>query len=153
MMAKPTKDREIVVTRVLDAPRELVYAAFTEREHIEQWWAPKEATTHEMDVQAGGTWRYSQPGHNGSAMPFKIKFIELDKPERLVYDYGPDAADAPDPVRTTVTFEEEDGKTKVTLQLMFATAAERKQAVKYGAIVGAMQALETLADYLEKTLK
>ena len=51
-------------------------------------------------------------------------------------------------MRTTVTFEQEDGKTKVTLQLLFATAADREQAVKYGAIVGAMQALEELADYL-----
>jgi uncharacterized protein YndB with AHSA1/START domain len=148
-MANTTKDREIVVTRVLDAPRELVFAAFTEREHIEQWWAPKGATTHEMDVQPGGVWRYSQPVRGDSLTPFKVEFIELDKPTRIVYDYGTDATNAPDPVRTTVTFEEEDGKTKVTLQLMFATAAERKQAVKYGAIVGAMQALETLADYLD----
>jgi uncharacterized protein YndB with AHSA1/START domain len=148
MMANSTADREIVVNRVFDAPRELVFEAFTEREHIEQWWAPKGATIHEMDVKPGGIWRYSQPGRDGSLNPFKIKFIELDKPTRLVYDYGPDAANAPDPVRTTVTFEEEDGKTKVTLQLMFATAVERKQAVKYGAIVGAMQALEELADYL-----
>ncbi len=147
-MTNKTNDREIVVTRLLDAPRELVFAAFTEREHIEQWWAPKGATTHEMNVEPGGTWRYSQPARNGSQRPFKIKFIELDKPSRLVYDYGSDAPNASDPVRTTVTFEEEDGKTKVTLQLMFATAAERKQAVKYGAIVGAMQALESLADYL-----
>lgn len=147
-MTDTTKDREIVVTRLLDAPRELVFAAFTEREHIEQWWAPKEATIHEMDVKPGGIWRYSQPNRDGSLNPFKIKFIELDKPTRLVYDYGTDAANAPDPVRTTVTFEEEDGKTKVTLQLLFATTAERKQAVKYGAIVGAMQALENLADYL-----
>lgn len=147
-MTNKTNDREIVVTRLLDAPRELVFAAFTEREHIEQWWAPKGATTHEMNVEPGGTWRYSQPARNGSQSPFKIKFIELDKPSRLVYDYGSDAPNASDPVRTTVTFEEEDGKTKVTLQLMFATAAERKQAVKYGAIVGAMQALESLADYL-----
>lgn len=147
-MANTTKDREIVVTRVLDAPRELVFAAFTEREHIEQWWVPKGATIHEMDVQLGGSWRYSQPGSDGAQYPFKIKFIELDRPTRLVYDYGTDAANAPEPVRTTVTFEDEDGKTKVTLQLMFATAVERKQAVKYGAIVGAMQALESLADYL-----
>ncbi len=153
MMANTTAEQEIVVTRLFDAPRELVFAAFTEQEHIEQWWAPKGATIHEMDVKPGGVWRYSQPASNGSLNPFKIKFIELDKPARLVYDYGMDAANAPDPVRTTVTFEEEDGKTKVTLQLLFATAAERKQAVKYGAIVGAMQALETLADYLETTLK
>ena len=81
-------------------------------------------------------------------MNFKVQFIELDRPSRFVYDYGSDAENAPDPVRTTVTFEDEEGKTKVTLQLRFATAAERKQAVKYGAIVGATQALETLADYL-----
>jgi uncharacterized protein YndB with AHSA1/START domain len=149
-MANTTKDREIVVTRLLNAPRELVFATFTEREHIEQWWAPKGATTHEMDVKPGGIWRYSLSTRNGSQNPFKIEFIEINKPTRLVYDYGTDATNAPDPVRTTVTFEEEDGKTKVTLQLMFATTTERKQAVKYGAIVGAMQALESLADYLDK---
>lgn len=150
-MANRTADREIVVTRVIDAPRELVFAAFTEREHIEQWWAPKGATTHEMDVKPGGTWRYSQPARNGSSSSFQIKFVELDEPDRLVYDYGADGENAPQPVRTTVTFEEQDGQTKVTLQLRFATAAERKQAVKYGAIVGAMQALEALDKYLTKS--
>jgi len=150
MMADKTTDREIVVTRLIDAPRELVFAAFTEREHIEQWWAPRGATTHEMDVRPGGVWRYSQPARDGSLNPFKVKFIELDKPTMLVYDYGTDTNGAPEPVRTTVTFEEQDGKTMVTLQLLFVSAAERKQAVKYGAIVGAMQALETLADYLDK---
>jgi uncharacterized protein YndB with AHSA1/START domain len=149
-MADSTTEREIVVTRVIDAPRELVFAAFTERAHIEQWWAPKGATIHEMEVKPGGIWRYSQPARDGSLMPFKITFIELDKPARLVYDYGTDAANASEPVRTTVTFEEQNGKTNITLQLLFATAAERKQAVKYGAIVGAMQALETLTDYLAK---
>jgi uncharacterized protein YndB with AHSA1/START domain len=150
MMADTTADREIVVTRLIDAPRELVFAAFTEREHIEQWWAPKGATTHEMNVKPGGIWRYSQPARDGSLNPFKVKFIELDKPTRLVYDYGTDTENTPEFVRTTVTFEDQNGKTKVTLQLLFVTAAKRKQAVKYGAIVGAMQALENLADYLAK---
>ena len=148
MNSKSATDREIVVDRLFDAPRELVFAAFTEREHIEQWWAPKSATTHEMDVKPGGIWRYSQP-IRGTDQPFKIEFIEITRPSRLVYDYGSDSANA-QTARTIVTFEEEGGKTKVTLQLIFATAAERKQAVKYGAIVGAMQALETLADYLAK---
>lgn len=142
-----TKDREIVVNRVIDAPRDLVFDAFTQREHIEGWWAPREATTHEMDVKPGGVWRYSQTVR-GSEQAFKVEFIEISKPTRLVYDYGSDTANAPDPVRTTVTFEEEGGKTEVTLQLLFATKADREQAVKYGAIVGAMQALEELADYL-----
>ena len=150
MMANSTADREIVVNRVIDAPRDLVFEAFTEKEHIEQWWAPRGATTHEMDVKPGGVWRYSQPGRGGAKQPFKIEFIEISKPTRLVYDYGTDSADAPEAVRTTVTFDQENGKTKVSLQLLFATAADREQAVKYGAIVGAMQALEELADYLAK---
>ena len=150
MMANSTADREIVVNRVIDAPRELVFEAFTQQKHIEKWWAPREATTHEMDVNPGGVWRYSQPVRGGAEQTFKIEFIEITRPTRLVYDYGTDAANAPDPVRTTVTFDEQDGKTNVTLQLMFVSAAERKQAVKYGAIVGAMQALESLADYLAR---
>lgn len=148
MTTDTTKDREIIVNRVIDAPRELVFEAFTEEAHIEQWWAPRGATTHEMNVKPGGVWRYSQPGRGGADQSFKIEFIEITKPTRLVYDYGIDAANAPELVRTTVTFEELEGKTKVTLQLLFVTAAARKQAVKYGAIVGAMQALEELADYL-----
>lgn len=146
-MGKVTGEREIVVDRVIDAPREVVFAAFTEPGHIEGWWAPRGATTEEMDVREGGAWRYSQPG-KGGAQVYRVAFVEIAKPERLVYDYGMDGAGAPEPVRTTVTFDEMDGKTKVTLQLVFATKAEREQAVKYGAIVGAMQALEELADYL-----
>jgi uncharacterized protein YndB with AHSA1/START domain len=90
------------------------------------------------------------PVRGGAPQPIRVKFIEIDRPARLVYDYGTDADDAPEPVRTQVTFEDENGKTKVTLQLLFATAAERQKAVKWGAIVGAMQALESLADHLEK---
>jgi uncharacterized protein YndB with AHSA1/START domain len=150
MMANSTADREIVVNRVIDAPRELVFEAFTEREHIEQWWAPRGATTREMDVTPGGVWRYSQPGRGGAEQAFKIEFVEISKPARLVYDYGADGAGGPEPVRTTVTFDDEGRKTRVTLQLLFATVAEREQAVKYGAIVGAMQALEELAGYLAK---
>ena len=142
-----TKDREIVVNRVIEAPRDLVFDAFTQQKHIEGWWAPREATTHEMDVKPGGVWRYSQP-IRGSEQAFKIEFVEVTRPSRLVYDYGTDAANAPEPVRTTVTFEDQGDKTEITLQLLFATKADREQAVKYGAIVGAMQALEELADYL-----
>jgi uncharacterized protein YndB with AHSA1/START domain len=148
-MSTSTTDREIVVTRVIDAPRELVFAAFTEREHAENWWVPN-GTTHEWNAEPGGYWRYSMPGHDGSPMNFKVKFIEFDRPSRFVYDYGTETEDATEPVRTTVTFEDEDGKTKVTLQLQFATAAEREQAAKYGAVMGATQALEGLADYLAR---
>src|SRR3990172_2113935 len=148
-MANKAGNREIVTSRVIDAPRELVFAAFTEREHVENWWVPSGTTTHEWNAKPGGLWRYTMPVR-GAPQPFRVKFIEIDKPARLVYDYGTDADDGSEPVRTHVTFEDENGKTKVTLQLLFATAAERAKAVKWGAIVGAMQALESLADHLAK---
>jgi uncharacterized protein YndB with AHSA1/START domain len=148
MMADTTTDREIIVTRVIDAPREIVFEAFTEREHAEKWWIPSGATTHEWDGRPGGFWRYSMPGPDGALLPFKVKFIEITKPARLVYDYGTDSEDAPEPVRTNVTFEEENGKTKITLQLLFATAAGREEAMKYGAVGGAKHALNSLAGYV-----
>lgn len=147
-MTDATAEREIVVTRLFDAPRELVFAAFTEREHVENWWAPGGATIHEFEGKPGGQWRYTAPGPDGEHYPIKVQFIYVDKPTRLVYDYGIDAADAPEPVRTSVTFAEENGKTRVTLQLMFATAIAREEAAQYGAAAGAQQALRSLADYL-----
>lgn len=150
MMANPTADREIVVSREFDAPPETVFAAFTEREHIEGWWVPSGTTIHEWDPKPGGVWRYSMPGPDGNLYPYKIKFVEIDKPKRLVYDYGSDGEYASEPVRTNVTFEEQNGKTKVTLHLVFASAAAYEEAAKYGAVGGAKASLKGLADYLAK---
>lgn len=100
-----------------------------------------------MNVKPGGIWRYSQPGRNGIMFPYLVKFVEIDKPNRLVYDFKPDLENAPDS-RANVTFEDEDGRTKVTLHLVFVSVEEYKNAMKYGAIVGAMHALENLADYV-----
>jgi uncharacterized protein YndB with AHSA1/START domain len=149
-MASSTKGREIIVSKVIEAPRETVFAAFTEREHIEKWWLPKGARTDKMSVKPGGIWRYSQPGPRGLMFPYIVKFIEIDKPKRLVYDWRPDLENAPD-ARANVTLEDENGNTKITLHLVFATAAEYKNAMKYGAIVGAMQALEALNDHVMKS--
>ncbi len=149
-MAAIAAEREIVVTRLLDAPRDLVFAAFTEREHVIHWWVPSGTTIHEYDGQPGGLWRYTMPGPDGAPYPFRIQFIHIDRPTRLVYDYGADVEGAPEPVRTTVTFEEENGRTRVTLQLTFATAAARAEAAQYGAAAGAQQALASLASYLAK---
>lgn len=147
-MTETTAEREIVVSRLFDAPRELVFAAFTEQEHVVNWWVPAGTTIHEFNGQPGGVWRYTMAGPEGEQYSFQIKFIEIDKPERLVYDYGADGEYAPEPVRTSVTFAEENGKTRVTLRLMFATAEARAEAAQYGAAAGAQQALRSLADYL-----
>ena len=150
-MADTIADREIVVTRLFDAPRDLVFAAWVERERAEKWWVAPGTTTHEWNAKPGGIWRYSQPGPDGAVYPFKITFIEIARPTRLVYDFETDAENAPDPVRTSVTFEEQDGRTRITLQLAFATAAAHDEAVQYGAVGGAQLALKSLADYLAKS--
>lgn len=141
-----TADREIVVSREFDAPREIVFEAFTERKHVESWWMPKGSQTHEWDSKPGGTWRYSMPNPDGAMYPFKVTFVEVNKPSKLVYDYGSDGD--PNPVRTNVTFEDVAGKTKVTLQLVFASVAAFEEAKGYGAVGGASHALKDLENYL-----
>lgn len=150
-MVDATQDREIVITRVIDAPPDLVFAAFTQLEHAENWWVPTGTITHEYNVRPGGHWRYSQPGPHGTQMSFKITFMEVSRPTQLVYHFGMEAEGAPDPVRTRLTFEDQDGKTRVTLQLVFATAADHDEAMKHGAAVGATRALDNVARYLATT--
>ena len=143
--------RSIVVTRVFDAPRNLVFDAWTDSRHIGRWYGPKgfTITTYAMDVRPGGVWRFDMHGPDGVDYPNKITYIEIVKPERLVYDHGDEGA--PGYFRTTVTFAEDGGKTKLTMQLRFPSAAERETVVKtYNAIEGANQTLDRLGEQLGK---
>ena len=149
-------DREIRGTRVFDAPRELVWQVWTEKEHIGKWWGPKgfTTTTHSMEVKPGGVWRFVMHGPDGRDYENRITFDEILKPERIRYHHG--GGDDVEPVqfRTTVTFEDLGGdRTRLTLHAVFPSAAERARVIKeYGADKGAMQTLSRLADYLA-TLK
>jgi uncharacterized protein YndB with AHSA1/START domain len=143
--------RCMVVTRVLDAPRELVFDAWTDSRHVGRWWGPRgfSITTHAMDVRPGGVWRFDMHGPDGANYPNKITYLEIAKPERLIYDHGD--AGAPGYFRTTVTFAEQGGKTKLTMRLLFASAAERDSVVEtYHAIEGANQTLDRLGEQLGK---
>ncbi len=82
--------RSIVVTRVFDAPRNLVFDAWTDSRHVGNWYGPRgfTLTTYEMDVRPGGVWRFTMHGPDGVDYPNKITYIEIVKPERLVYDHG-----------------------------------------------------------------
>jgi uncharacterized protein YndB with AHSA1/START domain len=148
-----TPDREIVVSRVFDAPRELVFEAWTDPEQVVQWWGPHGFTTtnHEMDARPGGVWRFVMHGPDGTDYGNRVEFTEVSKPERLVYNHGPDDESEGLSFRVTVTFDEADGKTRLTLRLVFASAAERDQAVEFGALKGGKQTLERLAEHLAKS--
>ena len=146
-----TADREIVIARVFDASRELVFKAWTDPEHVAQWWGPRGFTNtiKEMDVRPGGVWRLVMHGPDGVDYPNKIVFIEVVKPERLVYTHGGDGEDEQAPFHVTVTFEVQGSKTRVTMRSLFATAAERDQVVEqFGAIEGGNQHMDRLGDYL-----
>jgi uncharacterized protein YndB with AHSA1/START domain len=147
-----TADREIVISRVLDAPRELVWRAWTEPEHLAQWWGPDgfTSTIQEMDVRVGGVLRLVM---HGMGMDFNnvMTYLEVVEPERLVYDHGSGEADDPRKFHMTVTFDNRDGKTEVTMRLLFATAEARDYVVReVGAIEGGKQTLARLAEHVAR---
>lgn len=146
--AASTEDRTITGTRVFDAPRELVWKVWTEPEHVAQWWGPNGFTNtiSEMNVAPGGVWLFTMHGPDGRNYRNEISYIEVEKPSRLVYDHGPTPR-----FRVTVTFEEEGGKTRVTMQSLFESAETRDMVVKtFNAIEGMQQTLGRLAAYLEQ---
>jgi len=147
-------DREIVLTRVFDAPRELVWDAWTDPQQVVQWWGPRGFTTtiHEMDARPGGIWRHTMHGPDGTDYPNECNFIELVKPERIVYSHsGGKKGDAGAPAEVTWTFEALGDKTKLTLRMVFPSATVREHVIKtYGAIEGGKQTLDRLAEQLAK---
>lgn len=152
-MPENTSDREIVITRVFDAPRELVFDVWTSPKHVGKWWGPNgfSITTSEMSVKTGGVWRYMMHGPDGRNYPNKMVFIEVTKPERLVYHHSDDGeGEVPIEFHTTVTFEDVGGKTKLTMRSIFPTAEGRDRVVReYGAIEGGQQHLARLAEHLQ----
>ena len=148
--ATATSSRQIVVSRVFDAPRERVFEAMTDPEQVVQWWRPHGFTTtiDEMDVRPGGIWRFIMHGPDGTDYHNKVVFVEVVKPERLVYNHGPEGKSDIKPFHVTVTFDDEDGKTRLTMRMLAASAAERDRMVEFGAVEGGQQTLERLAEYL-----
>ncbi len=145
--------REIVITRLVDAPRELVFDAWTDPQHVGQWWGPNgfTTTTHSIDVRPGGQWRFVMHGPDGRDYDNLITYLEIVRPERIVYKHGGDDDVEPVEFETTVTFEPQGGKTRITLRSVFPSAEERDRVVReYGAIEGGHQHLARLAEYVAK---
>jgi uncharacterized protein YndB with AHSA1/START domain len=148
-----TADREIVTTRIFDAPRELVWKAWTDPKRVAQWWGPNgfTNTVHQMDVKPGGVWQLTMHGPDGVDYPNKIIFTEVAEPERLAYVHGGNVEGGAGQFHVTVTFDDLGGKTKLTMRMLFDTTADYDTAVKtFGAIEGNKQTLARLAEHLEK---
>jgi uncharacterized protein YndB with AHSA1/START domain len=125
-----TADREMVITRLIAAPQELVFEAWTDPAHLAAWWGPDgfTTTTSAFDMRPGGVWRFVMHGPDGRDYENRITFEEVVRPERLVYRHS--GGEDVEPVRfiTTVTFVPEDGKIRVTLRAVFPTAATTRTA-------------------------
>lgn len=142
------KDRELTVSRIFDASRELIFQAWTDPEHLPHWWGPKgfTITVQEIDVQPGGVWRYIMHGPDGVDYDNKIIYHEVVRPERLVYSHGDGEEEH---FRVTVTFAEQDSKTEITMKMLFVSIEELNKAVdQYGAIEGAKSTLDRLEEVL-----
>lgn len=149
------KEQELVLTRVIDAPRELVFKAWTDPKQVAQWWGPRGFTNPvcDLDVRPGGAIRIHMRGPDGTVYPMTGVYQEVVEPERIVFTSAALDADG-NPmfeVLTTVTFAEQGGKTK---QIMRARVIKTTaQAAPYiaGMEQGWTQSLERLAESLAKT--
>ncbi|WP_420909039.1 SRPBCC family protein [Leptospira noguchii] len=152
-MNTSTSDREIRATRIFDAPRDLVFRMWTEPEHVIHWWGPKGFTNtfETMDVRPGGIWKFIMHGPDGTDYPNLIVFLEIIRPEKLVYKHGSDMEDHPGDFHVTVLFSEQNGKTTLDMTMLFNTVQQRNETVeKYGAIEGLNQTMDRLVEYLAK---
>lgn len=148
-----TADREISITRLFNAPRDLVFTVWTEQKHLDAWWGPDgfRNTTHEIDVRPGGVWRFTMHGPDGVDYPNRVSFLEVVRPERLVFLQGNDSMENPVRVHfhVTVLFEERGAQTEITMTMVFETSAERTMvAEQYGAVEGQQQHMNRLEKYL-----
>lgn len=157
-----TAEQELVVTRTFDAPREMVWKAWTDPEQVKQWWGPKDFTAPfaRIDLRKGGTYLFSMRSPDGNDYWSTGVFREVVPPERLVStdsfsdekgnvvspeDYGM-SPDFPSEMQVTTTFEEQNGKTTLTLRYDTHPSGEDRENM----MAGWNESLDKLADFLRK---
>ncbi|MEX1023009.1 MAG: SRPBCC domain-containing protein [Dehalococcoidia bacterium] len=146
-------DRELALERVFDAPRELVFKAWTEPERLLQWWGPRSYPTVvcTVDLRPGGVWHYCMRSAEGDEAWGRAEYREIVPPERLVYvDAFSDAEGSVIPPETviTLTFEEQDGKTLMKSHSLYASAEEMQQVIGMGMVEGISETFDRLDEYL-----
>lgn len=140
---------EITVTRLIDAPRERVFAAWTDPAALDQWWGPQgfTTTTEKIDVRPGGAWEYVLRGPDGTEYPNQITYDEIVRPERISYPPR-ETEGRPDDFHTTIKFEDAGGQTRIIMTTVFKSAEMREQALGYGAVQGGYQTLDKLGEFV-----
>ena len=152
VIAEPGK-QECFITREFDAPRELVFQAFTDPELVPQWWGPRRLSTlvDKMDAKAGGQWRFLNRDPQGNEYAFHGVYHEVRAPERIIdtfeFEGLPEAGHV---ALETLTLEElPGGRTRLTAQSVFQSVADRDGALQSGMEEGLNDSYERLTELLE----
>src|SRR5213082_2117417 len=150
-----TADREIVISRVIDAPPEVVFEAFTEVRHLSQWWGPDgfSTTTRAFEFRVGGAWDFVMHGPDGTDYQEWISWTEIAPPERIALLHGESRGD-PNAFESVLTFEPDGAATRIEMRTVFRTKELHDEAVeKYHAIEGGRQTLSHLAAYVTEIVR
>ena len=141
-------DREIVITHVVEAPRELAFDAWTSPEHVPHWFGPRGTTVPvcEIDLRPGGAWHYLLRSPDGTDMAMRGVYREVSRPDRLVSTESFD--DYPGESLNTLILSEENGKTTFTITVRYASQEIRDAVIKSGMEHGAAECYDKLAEML-----
>lgn len=145
-------DRETVISRVIDAPRELVFEAFTEERHLSQWWGPNgfSTTTRAFEFRVGGAWDFVMRGPDGTDYQEWITWTELVPPEKIAMLHGEYRGD-PNAFSSVLSFAPDGDRTRIEMRTLFPSKELRDEAInKHGAIEAGQQTLGNLAAHVAK---
>jgi len=150
-MHAKNNSKELHLTRVYEAPVELVWNAWTDPVETAKWWGPRgfTITTHSKDLRPGGHWRYTMHGPDGVDYPNHSVYFEVEEHRKLVYDHG-GYEDRPPLFRVTVLFSETDGKTTMDMTMAFATPQVAAESAKFIKQAGGNSTWDRLAEYLHQ---
>ncbi len=143
-------DRQIVIARLIEAPRELVFDAWTSTDHLEHWWGPNgfTLTTHEIDLRPGGSWRFTMHGPDGVDYPNELVYGQVVRPELITFEHGSPGTDDPS-FDGMVSFDDFIGKTFLSMRSVFTTKEHLDRVVEqHDAIEGGNQTLDRLVAYV-----
>jgi uncharacterized protein YndB with AHSA1/START domain len=145
--------REVVFSRLIVAPVDLVWEIWSDVRHLHEWFGPAgfTTTTQEFAFAPGGVWRFTMHGPDGTDYPNRIVFQTIEPMTRIVYANSWDLPDAPLDFTAVVTFAAEGEGTRLILHMTFANDAAMKTAVeRYGVLSGGTETFERIAEYVER---
>jgi uncharacterized protein YndB with AHSA1/START domain len=154
-MSAPVLNGSVIgITRIFNAPRELVWKAWTDPEHISNWWGPRgfTTTTSEFDLRPKGVWRFVMHGPDGTDFLNKVVFKEVNEPEKLAYEHSGDGDTNGIRFTVVVNFEDAGDKTRLDMRMDFETVEQLEYVAKFGAVEGLSDTMDRFTEHLESVI-